>query len=97
MSKLSGRNAAFAALMLLRCRDRVERILATLPESRRNAVTQALSEFESLSEQNLKRALAAAVEREDAVLDEFIRRQLGAGAANASRGIRRFVARAEWP
>ena len=97
MASVSARDAAWAALFLLRCRYRAERVLAAVAEKRRNELARALSEFEAFDDEHLKHALADAVKQEDATLSELVMQRLGPGAASASRGIRKFVARAQWP
>ena len=96
MPRPSSRDTAFAALVLLRCRSRIESILGALAEHRRIELAPVLSEFDGFDEARLKQILAEAVRREDAALSDAAARDLGAGMAKASRAIRKLAARGKW-
>jgi hypothetical protein len=92
---ITARNAAFAALALWRCRDRVSRILNTIAEPRRIELEEAIRSFTGLDSSGIKDALTEVVRREDALLEAAVARDLGRGAAHASRPLRRWIARRE--
>jgi hypothetical protein len=78
---------------MLRCRDRLESILDTIPEPRRGEVANAIAEVDSFDDARLKDMLAETVRREDAALRDAVARILGAGSADAPRAIWKWVAR----
>jgi hypothetical protein len=90
------RDVAFAALALLRSRDRVESILRALAEPRLHDLALVIGKFETLDAAHLKRILAETVRQEDAVLHDAAAQKLGAAVENASRAIRKLAARSEW-
>jgi hypothetical protein len=87
------RDIAFAALGMLRCRDRLQQVLDTIPEPRRSEVASAIGQLDGVDTGRLKDMLAETVRREDAALRDAVTRTLGAGSAEAPRAIWRWVAR----
>jgi hypothetical protein len=83
----------FAALALLRCRDRLKTLLDAVAEPRRASLAAALGEFDGLDDARLKQILADIVQREDQVLVDVVARSLGRDIAKAPRVVRIWVAR----
>jgi len=84
---------AFAALGLLRCRDRLEGILNAIAEPRQGAIRSAIAELDGVDEAGLKDALSETVRREDAALREGVAKLLGSAAAETPRAIWKWAAR----
>ena len=89
----SGRDKAFAALALLRCRDRLHQVLDSIPEPRRSELVRAVEEFDGWNETRMKHELAEVLRHQDSALKDTACRTLGAGGVGASRAIRRWIAR----
>jgi HEAT repeat protein len=89
----NARDTAFAALALLRCRDRLAPILDTIAEPRRNEVVRAVAELGSFDDAHLKHFLAETVRNEDADLRDFAVRALGSESAEVPRAILKWAAR----
>jgi hypothetical protein len=66
-------------------------VLNAVAEPRRSELVRALGEFDGRDEADLKQLLARVIRREDAALRDAA---WDAGAAGASRPIRRWIARA---
>jgi hypothetical protein len=90
----AGRDTAFAALILLRCRDRIGPILDTIAGPRRIEAARAVAELDGLDDAHLKHALQDVVRREDAELQDVAARTLGLRSAEVPRAIRKWVAQA---
>jgi hypothetical protein len=88
-----GRDTAFAALALLRCRDRIGPLLNTVVEPRRSEVGAAVSKLEGLDDAQLKQVLAEMIRREDEALRDAVAQVLGTGSTRVSRTMRKWVAR----
>jgi hypothetical protein len=89
----SGREMAFAALALLRCRDRMAAVLAAVAEPRRSELAAALAELERSDEAHLKLTLANIIRREDEALLQNVARSLGDQMPKAPRVVRQWLAR----
>jgi hypothetical protein len=89
----NARDTAFAALALLRCRDRLSPILETIAEPRRNEVVRAVAELDSFDDAHLKRLLGETVRKEDADLRDFAARTLGCESAEVPRAILKWAVR----
>jgi hypothetical protein len=96
VGEIPSRDAAFAALALLRCQSHIGALLDALAEPRRNALARALSEFDAFDHKRLKEALAEVIRREDKALGIAAARELGDGGAKASRAIRKWAVRSLW-
>jgi hypothetical protein len=83
----------FAALALLRCRDRLARVLDAVAEPRRGELAAALAELEELDDARLKETLAEIIRREDEALFEVVARSMGGEIAKAPRLVRQWIAR----
>jgi hypothetical protein len=90
---VSGRDGAFAALALLRCRDRLDQVLDSIAEPRRSELVRAVEEFDGWNETRMKHALAELLRHQDSALKDAAFRALGAGGVGASRAIRRWITR----
>ena len=88
-----GPEHAFAALALLRCRDRMGPVLDAIAEPRRLDVARAVAELDGLDDYHLKHVLAEVVRREERTLREATALFLGAASQNAPRTIRKWAAR----
>ena len=89
----SGRDMAFAALAMLRCRERIGAIVNTIPELRRSEVAGVIAELDGFDEGRLKDVLAETMRREDTALRDRAARIQGTGSADAPRAIWKWVAR----
>ena len=89
MSKDTG----FAALALLRCRDRIAPLLDAVAEPRRSELAEAIDTLEGFDDARVKQLLADIIRREDAELKDAAARVLGPGAAGVPRAIWRWAAR----
>jgi hypothetical protein len=87
------RDTVFAALALLRCRDRVAPLLDAAAEPRRSELAEAIDALEGLDDSRLKQLLADVIRREDAELKDEVMRLLGPGAAGVPRAVWRWAAR----
>lgn len=88
MDNLPARDAAFAALALLRCRDRLEQVLSTIAEPRRSEIERAVGEFSGFDDDRIKHELAKTIRGEDEALEDSL--------VEASPGLRRLIARGAW-
>jgi hypothetical protein len=86
------RNTAFAALALLRCRDRVSRLIDAVAEPRRSELAQAVAEHEHFDDARLKQILAQVIRREHADIREATAQVLGAAMIRAPRVVRKWIA-----
>ena len=84
---------AFAALALLRCRDRIAPVLDAIAEPRRLDVARAVAELHGFDDYHLKHLLTEVVRREERTLGEARALFLGAASQNAPRTIRKWAAR----
>ena len=90
---LPGRDMAFAALGMLRCRERLDAIVNTIPEPRRTEVAGVIAELDGFDDRRLRDVLAETIRGEDAALRDAAARILGAGSSAAPRAIWKWVAR----
>jgi hypothetical protein len=90
---LTGRNTAFAALALLRCRGRIARMLETIAEPRRKQAAVAVAELDRIDDTDLKRLLVELIRREDAELRDAAMRALGSESTQAPRVVLRWLVR----
>ena len=84
----AGRNTSFAAITLLRCRDRFARLLEAIAEPRRSELAQAIAQHEHLDEPHLKQVLAQVIRREHASTREKAAQVLGSAIVRAPRAVR---------
>jgi hypothetical protein len=89
----AGRDRAFAALGLLRCRNRIGRVLNTIAEPRRTEIAAAIAELEGIDDAGLKQLITELIRREDAELGNAVMRALGLGPTQVPRTILRWIAR----
>ena len=84
----AGRNTSFAAITLLRCRDRFARLLEAIAEPRRSELARAIAQHEHLDEPHLKQILAQVIRREHASAREKAAQMLGSAVVRAPRVVR---------
>jgi hypothetical protein len=96
VGEIPGRDAAFAALALLRCRRRIGTLIDALAEPRRNELARAVRELDGFNDARLKETLADVVRSEGKALRIAAARELGNGGAKASRALRKWSARGLW-
>ena len=88
MPDLPARDAAFAALLLLKSPSRAQAIVACLVEERRSDVASALQQFEGMPKEQLERTLSRLVRQERGAMEELMSRDF----PGVSRGLRKFLA-----
>jgi formate dehydrogenase maturation protein FdhE len=96
-SPAAARNTSFAAIALLRCRERLARLLEAVSEPRRSEFARAIAQNEHLDEQQLKQILAQVMRRERATTRESSAQVLGSAIARAPRVVRIWLARETEP
>jgi hypothetical protein len=78
----------FAAIALLRCRERLARLLEAIAEPRRSELARAIAQHEHLDEPHLKQILAQVIRREHASAREKAAQMLGSAVVRAPRVVR---------
>jgi len=91
-SPAPARDTAFAAVALLRCRNRLAPVLDAVAEPRRSELARAIAELEPLDDARLKQALTEKVRRLDEALRIDIGQTLGCAMARAPRVVREWIA-----
>ena len=91
-STAAARNTLFAAIALLRCRERLPRLLEAVAEPRRSELARAIAQHEHLDEPNLKQVLVQVTRREHARTRERAAQVLGNAIARAPRVVRIWLA-----
>jgi hypothetical protein len=86
------RNTSFAAIALLRCRERLAQLLDAIAEPRRSELAQAISQHEHLDEPRLKQILAQVIRREHAGVRDSVGRVMGSAMVRAPRVVRIWLA-----
>ena len=86
------RNTSFAAIALLRCRERLARLLEAIAEPRRSELARAIAQHEHLDEPHLKQILAQVTKRERARTRERAAQVLGSAIVRAPRVVRIWLA-----
>lgn len=92
MSEPAARDTAFAAIALLRCRDRLPALIETIAEPRRSELALAVAQHEHFDEAHLKQILARVTRVEHTAVRETAARVPGNAIGRVPRVVRIWLA-----
>jgi hypothetical protein len=91
-SAAAARDTAFAAVALLRCRDRMTALLNAVAEPRRSELARAVAQHEQFDDAHLKQILARVIRHQHETVRESAAQVLGGAIARAPRVVRVWLA-----
>jgi len=92
-SPVAARHTIFAAMALLRGRERLAPLLEAVAEPRRSELARAVAQHEQLDDTRLKQALAEVIRREHAAVRDTAAQLLGSSIVRVPRVVRLWLAR----
>lgn len=90
-SPAADRDTIFAAIALLRGRERLARLLDTIAEPRRSELARSVAQHEHLDDAHLKQTLVQMIRREQSAVRETAIQVLGSAIARTPRVVRRWL------
>jgi hypothetical protein len=92
VSEPAARDTAFAAIALLRCRDRLPALIETITEPRRIELARAVAQHERFDEAHLRQILGRVIRAEHTAVRDTVARVAGDAVGRVPRVVRIWLA-----